>query len=129
MDQQELLQRIEQAAKEEATSLNLSGNQLTELPPEIGQLTSLTTLNLDSNQLTALPEQIGQLTSLTTLYLNSNQLSELPSEIGQLEALRILGLNDIPSLRFPPEEIVALDVEAIRSFLRAALKGDRKSVV
>ena len=82
MDQQKLLQLIEQAAKEKATSLDLTGNQLTELPPEIGQLTSLTTLYLQENQLTALPEQIGQLTNLQSLDLLNNQLTALPEQIG-----------------------------------------------
>ena len=45
----------------------LSGNQLTTLPPEIGQLTALTRLNLFDNQLTTLPPEIGQLTALTEL--------------------------------------------------------------
>ncbi|MDP6550554.1 MAG: leucine-rich repeat domain-containing protein [Dehalococcoidia bacterium] len=37
------------------TRLFLTGNQLTALPPEIGNLTGLTDLDLDGNQLTALP--------------------------------------------------------------------------
>ena len=44
--------------------LQLGDNQLTSLPAEIGQLTSLMVLDLRGNQLTSLPAEIGQLTSL-----------------------------------------------------------------
>ena len=44
--------------------LDLSGNQLTSVPAEIGQLTSLEELGLGGNQLTSLPAEIGQLTAL-----------------------------------------------------------------
>ena len=54
--------------------LDLSGNQLTQLPSEIGHLTRLTYLTLSSNRLTQLPSEIGQLTQLTCLYLTDNQL-------------------------------------------------------
>ncbi len=37
------------------TYLDLTGNQLTELPPEIRNLTQLTLLGLNDNQLTELP--------------------------------------------------------------------------
>ena len=45
-------------------------------------------LNLDYNQLTSLPAEIGQLTSLKRLNLSGNQLTSVPAEIGQLTALR-----------------------------------------
>ncbi|MBD0269639.1 MAG: hypothetical protein ICV77_15265, partial [Cyanobacteria bacterium Co-bin8] len=46
MTRDELLELIDQAAAEEWTELDLSGQGLTELPPEIGKLTQLETLTL-----------------------------------------------------------------------------------
>ena len=76
MTQDELLQIIEKAAAEETTELDLSGNDLTELPPEIGQLVKVEKLILGKwddqqgyigNQLTALPPEIVQLTNLPSI--------------------------------------------------------------
>jgi Leucine-rich repeat (LRR) protein len=68
--------------------------RLTELPAEIGNLTSLRSLFLGDNQLTELPPEIGNLTSLKSLSLYRNQLTELPPEIGDLAGLeRLLRLT------------------------------------
>ena len=53
MNQRELLAKIKEAARTNATKLYLGGNKLTSLPPEIGSLASLKTLNLDNNELTS----------------------------------------------------------------------------
>jgi hypothetical protein len=47
----ELLQVIERAAEKDLQSLNLSCNQLSSLPPEIGELSSLQWLNRDDGYL------------------------------------------------------------------------------
>ena len=73
--------------------MNLGDNELTSVPAEIGQLTSLEELSLSDNQLTSVPAEIGQLTSLTELYLSGNQLTSVPAEIGQLTALEELDLG------------------------------------
>src|SRR5215467_8542320 len=44
--------------------LGLSGLALTQLPPELSQLTDLQELDLDNNQLSQLPPEIGRLTNL-----------------------------------------------------------------
>jgi len=67
-----VLKKIKKAFQSGKPRLDLSGNELTTLPPEIGLLTSLTTLYLSENELTMLPPEIGQLTGLTTLYLSNN---------------------------------------------------------
>ncbi len=95
MTESELLQVIEQAATEGWTKLDLSGKNLTALPPEIGKLTQLKKLILGKyeydedgsfvdiigNKLTALPKEIGLLNQLEELLIIDNQLSSLPSKI------------------------------------------------
>ncbi|HYO49449.1 MAG TPA: COR domain-containing protein, partial [Chloroflexia bacterium] len=98
--------------------LYLVGNQLTQLPPEIGRLTNLQTLNLEGNQLTQLPPEIGRLTNLQTLNLKGNQLTQLPPEIGRLTNLQDLDLNENPKLLSPPPEIIARGTSAVMQFLR-----------
>ncbi len=69
MNQQELRELIDEAAVEGWTELDLSDQELTKLPPQIGQLSSLTSLDLSGNKLTAVPPEIGQLTNLASLNL------------------------------------------------------------
>ncbi|MCT7967665.1 leucine-rich repeat domain-containing protein [Laspinema sp. D1] len=103
MTEEELLRIIQQAAEDEVTSLNLFWNDLTKLPPEIGQLSHLTELNLMGNQLSELPSQIWQLSHLRWLDLSHNQLSELPSQIGQLSHLTELDLSYNRLSALPPQ--------------------------
>ncbi|GBE90733.1 leucine-rich repeat domain-containing protein [Nostoc cycadae] len=49
----ELLQIIEQAAKDKLTELDLSNHQLSTLPPELCQLSNLTELDFSHNPLSS----------------------------------------------------------------------------
>ncbi|MDJ0580613.1 COR domain-containing protein [Crocosphaera sp.] len=111
MDKQELLKIIEKARVEEWEELDLAGNELTELPPEIGSLVKLKRLILgewDSknykyigNNITFLPKEIGQLTSLQLLDISGNQLTEIPVVIGQLTSLQRLKLCENKLIEIP----------------------------
>jgi hypothetical protein len=91
--------------------LDLSGNQLTALGPEIGQLTALQHLDLGGNQLTSVPPELLQLTALQHLDLRGNQLTSLPTEIGRLTALRHLFLQKNQLTALPREigQLTALE--------------------
>ena len=53
--------------------LNLSGNNFSGLPAEIGQLANLEVLNLANNPLTGLPQELGNLKNLKVLDLRGTQ--------------------------------------------------------
>lgn len=103
MTNEELLKVIERAKIIGVKKLDLSGNQLTVLPPEIGLLRNLQKLNLRDNKLTTLPPEIGQLISLIRLDLSGNQLATLPPELCQLRNLQELNLRDNKLTALPPE--------------------------
>jgi Leucine rich repeat len=91
------------AATNRLKDLNLSNNELTKLPAEIGCLTELEHLSLWVNKLTELPAEIGCLTRLVSLHLWHNQLTELPPEIGCLTRLVRLELGDNELTEVPAE--------------------------
>jgi internalin A len=119
----ELLQVIEQAAKDGRARLNLSHKGLRSLPPEIGQLTNLRSLDLSFNQLSSLPPAIGQLTNLRSLNLRFNLLTSLPPEIGQLTNLQLLDLYENPLHSLPPE-IRHKEVREVISFYKQQLEQE-----
>jgi Leucine-rich repeat (LRR) protein len=110
--------------------LDLAGNQLRELPKELGQLAQLEELDLAGNQLRELPKELGRLAQVRWLDLSGNQLRALPAELGHLRELdgldlvknpprRGLSLDNNPHLRHPPPEVVAAGTKAILAYLRA----------
>ncbi|MDA0243414.1 MAG: leucine-rich repeat domain-containing protein [Chloroflexi bacterium] len=116
MTEAELLSLIDRAEREEWTELNLRGEVITALPPQIGRLRKLKRLGVGEkpdvfrlvpsntrNPLTILPSAIGELVNLTLLDLTNNQLTAMPPEIGQLVNLTNLYLGGNLLTAVPPE--------------------------
>ncbi|XP_048368053.1 E3 ubiquitin-protein ligase LRSAM1 [Sphaerodactylus townsendi] len=119
--------------------LDLHDNQLTSLPADIGQLTSLQVLNVERNLLKALPHSIGDLVQLQTLNVKGNKLKELPAALSNLRSLRTLDISenqvrvlpqalahirtlemltlDASTMTYPPDTICSAGTEAIQQFL------------
>ena len=75
-------------------SLTLKMLGMTELSPEIRNLTNLEVLNLSNNKIKVLPKEIGELENLKELYLISNHLLEkFPNVIKQLPNLEVLNID------------------------------------
>lgn len=89
------------------------------LPPEIGSLAELKSLTIRKTQITTLPSTIGNLQSLTELDLSFNKLNTLPEEIGLLSSLTTLKLNNNELTQLPAsvgnlKELTSLDLRGNR---------------
>lgn len=116
--------------------LNLSGNQLTALPPDLGRLRKLQVLFCSDNQFEAVPEVLGDCPQLSMvgfkanqirtlpaaaltpalrwLILTDNQLESLPPEIGQCSRLQKLMLAGNQLRNLPPELAQCINLELLR---------------
>jgi Leucine-rich repeat (LRR) protein len=84
----------------QSDKLDLSGRQLTAVPPDIWRKTSLRVLNLFRNELTSLPANIAQLRELRTLIIASNQLRALPEETRRITPITNAGCGTQSNYRF-----------------------------
>ncbi|XP_043489519.1 leucine-rich repeat-containing protein 40-like [Polistes fuscatus] len=85
---------LEDANTAGVTLIDLSRNQMHELPEMFSVITTVTDLKLTSNILTHLPEWIGEkYERLQALDLSKNHLLSLPSTIGLLKYLRNIDIS------------------------------------
>ncbi|CAH0700820.1 unnamed protein product [Spodoptera exigua] len=91
------------------TYLDLSSNQLTELPREVCQM-PLQVLLVPDNMLSTLPKEIGKMTSLAELDASNNRLTQVPMTLGDCAGLRALDLSN-NQLGLLPLQITYLKLE------------------
>ncbi|GGG57561.1 leucine-rich repeat-containing protein kinase family protein [Hymenobacter glacieicola] len=82
--------------------LNLSGNRLSVLPPDLGRLRKLRILFCSDNQFAAVPEVLGQCPELSMVGFKANQIQVLPAA-ALPPKLRWLILTDNQLGELPPE--------------------------
>lgn len=115
---------LEEALKnaEIVTSLDLSRQNLTEVPAGIAKLKNLKTLGLTNNNLSTLPDWVVELKSLENLYLSNNQFTVFPKQVLQLASLKKLEIanNKLTSL---PTEIGDLTQLTLLSIGKNQLKN------
>lgn len=84
------------------TSLDLSKNQLTELPDELSEISTLTAINLSENKFVKIPEVVYTITGLKYLDLSRNQLVTFTEEgISRLREVQCLNLAYNNLMRLP----------------------------
>ncbi|WP_299678832.1 leucine-rich repeat domain-containing protein [uncultured Tenacibaculum sp.] len=115
----------------ELVELNLGifngrGN-LTEVKPEIGELTKLERLDLTGHKLSTLPTEIGTLSSLVYLELSNNSLTSLPSGIGSLNALEELRITSQNNTTTGEKTLASLpnEIGGLTSLKKLSLQGNR----
>ena len=98
----------------EITQLNLAGNWLREIPPEIERLSKLESLNVADNCLTELPSQLSSLRNLRSLNVSGNLLSTFPDFLCKLSNLAGLALSSNRLAIVPGEIWKLFRLESLR---------------
>jgi Leucine-rich repeat (LRR) protein len=81
--------------------ITMNNKNLSRLPGNLDQLTSLKTLHASQNPFGSIPSSIGNIGTLGVLTLHKTNLSTVPSELGQLTNLALLTLTDNPITSIP----------------------------
>jgi len=99
--------------------LIVSENCLTELPKVIENLTNLKILELYNNKLTSLPNWLEKLSNLEKLQVGSNNFDHIPESLRNIKTLRKLqiyavGLKSIPTWIDELDSLEHLEIDANR---------------
>ena len=92
--------------------LNLSGQNLTEIPAYVFEYTNLTKLVLSRNHICKIPKEIAKLKKLEVLDMMYNELTEIPAPVFKLPKLRVLSVGHNKLRKFP-KQLVGSAIEQL----------------
>ncbi|RDA82449.1 hypothetical protein CP532_3573 [Ophiocordyceps camponoti-leonardi (nom. inval.)] len=98
--------------------LYIASNKISRLPKEIGELRQLRHLDASYNQISELPPELGMCTYLKQLLLFNNNITGLPFELGSLHLLDMLGIEGNPLEANLKQEIVEKGTKSLINALR-----------
>ncbi|KAF4946448.1 hypothetical protein FSARC_14195, partial [Fusarium sarcochroum] len=98
--------------------LYIASNKLTRLPNAIGELRQLRHLDASYNQIAEIPPEIGMCTYLKNLLLFSNNIQQLPFELGSLHLLEMLGIEGNPLEQDVKHEIMEKGTKSLINALK-----------
>lgn len=85
----------------------LTGNNFTEFPAEVLNMSQLEVLLIGHNPVSKLPDNLGSLKNLKRLSINATLIKEFPSDLSALENLESIGL-DHNDFKIVPEPILTI---------------------
>ncbi len=92
----------------ELQTFSVQGNQLSEIPPSLGNCHKLRVLNLSQNRLTFLPLELSKLSQLETLAVDSNRFDCFPPVIAHLSNLRSISMLYNPLVVELPRDLTSI---------------------
>ncbi|RSM08640.1 Glucose-repressible alcohol dehydrogenase transcriptional effector [Fusarium oligoseptatum] len=98
--------------------LYIASNKLTRLPNAIGELRQLRHLDASFNQISEIPPEVGMCTYLKQLLLFNNNIQTLPFELGSLHLLEMLGIEGNPLEHDVKQEIMEKGTKSLINALR-----------
>ncbi|XP_052270074.1 leucine-rich repeat protein 1-like isoform X2 [Dreissena polymorpha] len=103
--------------------LDLSNNQMKELPVQICELANLAMLKMDNNLLEAVPPTIGRLANLKAVSMSNNKLTVLPAGFMRLrlDSVDLFGNNFVRT-----ENVTSRDHVDVPSLVECAARHIRK---
>ncbi|KAF0092662.1 MAG: hypothetical protein FD141_846 [Fusobacteria bacterium] len=93
--------------------LDISGNEIKEIPKEIGALQNLRILIINNNQITDLGQGVTNLTNLEVLDAGDNRITKISAEIAKLTKLEQLQLQNNMISDLPVEISVLKSLEML----------------
>ncbi|GAM22640.1 hypothetical protein SAMD00019534_058150 [Acytostelium subglobosum LB1] len=103
-------------------TLHLASLGISKLSIDFSMMTALKDLDVSKNNLTQLPPSIGELINLTHLHIHGNSIEELPASMSKLDRLVELDLMGNP-IHTPMPEVLAQGAAAVVRFLKDLSKG------
>jgi hypothetical protein len=104
--------------------LDLRNNNLTSLPPEIGNLTSLATFDTSWNRLHQVPETLQKAAQLVSLNLSQNFLLDIPDWLCKICRLRLVDLSFNNITRLLPQSSIAACCKENASLEAISFRGN-----
>ncbi|MDX1479993.1 MAG: hypothetical protein R3301_19935, partial [Saprospiraceae bacterium] len=98
---EDLGQRLRAGLADPDGNFDLSGLELTSLPPELFEAKTVKALDISQNNFETIPADIARLTDLEVLVAHNNPIHSVHADIGQLEHLRAVMLHQCDLPKFP----------------------------